>query len=207
MNYPDNFINKVICGDCLSVMKHIPDGAVDLVLTDPPYGIGADKKKAHSSIRDNPKWERTTWDKERPSREYFNEILRIGKKVAIWGGNYFTDYLPVSSGWVVWSKPQADTGFSLADGELCWTTEEFSLRIKKYSRRDGNSHPTQKPISLMEYCIDKFTQPNDLILDPFLGSGTTAVACKQLGRRFIGIEISKDYCKIAEDRLRQEELF
>lgn len=185
----------------------MPDKCVDLVLTDPPYGIGADKKKAHSSIRDNPMWDKTTWDEQRPSKECFDEMLRIGKKVAIWGGNYFTDYLPVSSGWIVWSKPQADTGFSLADGELCWTSEEFSLRIKKLGRRDGNVHPTQKPVELMSYCIDKFTEEGQIILDPFLGSGTTAVAAKQTNRNYIGIELSQKYCDIANERLKQDLLF
>ena len=196
-----NTTQTIICGDSLSYMKTLPDKSFDLVLTDPPYGIGADKVKAHSSIRDNPAWEKTTWDLERPSIEVFNELLRVGKKVAIWGGNYFTDYLPVSSGWIVWSKPQADTGFSLADGELCWTSEAFSLRIKNYGRRDGNMHPTQKPVELMSFCIEKFTEENDTILDPFMGSGTTLVACKHLNRNCVGIEISEKYCAIAQERL------
>lgn len=195
-------LNKIHNIDCLEFMKTLPDKCVDLVLTDPPYGISADKKKAHSSIIDNPKWQESKWDNFRPKKDYFEEILRIGKKVAIWGGNYFTDYLPVSNGWIVWSKPQADSGFSMADGELCWTSENFSLRIKKYNRRDGNEHPTQKPVDLMGFCIQKFSKENDVVYDPFIGSGTTAVACKMLKRNYIGCEISPEYCKLAEDRIK-----
>lgn len=196
-------MNEIICADCLEVLKSMPDKSVDLVLTDPPYGIGADKKNAHSSIRDNPAWADVNWD-VRPSKEHFDEMLRVGKKVAIWGGNYFTDYLPVSSGWFVWEKPQADSGFSLADGELCWTSETFSLRIKKFTRTEGvNRHPTQKPVELMRWCLSKLRNEGDTILDPFCGSGTTCVAAKILGRKYIGIEISPVYAEIARKRVEQ----
>lgn len=196
-------MNEIICADCLEVLKSMPDKSVDLVLTDPPYGIGADKKNAHSSIRDNPVWANVNWD-VRPSRECFDEMLRVGKRTAIWGGNYFTDRLPVSSGWFVWVKPTAGSGFSLADGELCWTSEAFSLRIGTFHRTDGaNQHPTQKPLELMKWCMTKLSNEGDTILDPFAGSGTTCVAAKILGRKYIGIEINPVYAEIARKRVEQ----
>jgi len=195
----EQYLNKIFNEDCLEFMKKLPDKCVDLVLTDPPYGIGADKKKAHSSIRDNPEWADVSWDK-RPDKKYFEEMLRVGKIVVVWGGNYFTDMLPVSSGWLCWRKPQAESGFSLADGELAWTSEEFSFRMISLNRESDGIHPTQKPIALMKWCLGFFPEVQT-VFDPFLGSGTTAVACKQLKRNYIGCEILKEYCDIAEKRL------
>ena len=205
MKYPEDFINKVIQGDCLRVMKEMPDKCVDLVLTDPPYGIKADE----NPIRAKFIYDKTSWDRERPSKEIFDEIFRIINQI-IWGGNYFTDYLPLSMGWLVWDKILRE--FSLADGEMAWTNFDNAMRIFSQNRsfkfKDGFHHPTQKSVELMGWCIkyaDKNAKmDNFTILDPFLGSGTTAVACKQLKRNFIGIEISPEYCKIAEERLRQD---
>lgn len=190
--------------DCRDVLPQLEP--VDLVLTDPPYGICADKKKAHSSIRDNQKWGAVEWDKQRPGKDVFDSILRAAPCVAIWGGNYFADYLPPSSGWLVWRKPEAETGFSLADVEMCWTNQDFAARCKTMPRRDGNLHPTQKPVALMKWSLSFFPEAKT-ILDSFAGSGTTLVAAKALGLKAIGIEISRAYCDIAVERLRQRSLF
>jgi site-specific DNA-methyltransferase (adenine-specific)/modification methylase len=129
--------------------------------------------------------------------------------LAIWGGNYFADLLPASAAWLSWRKPEAETGFSLADIELCWTNREFAARCRTYARRDGNDHPTQKPVSIMRWTIEYM--PPGLILDPFMGSGTTGVAAVQMGRDFIGIEREERYfdiaCKRIEDVQRQGDLF
>lgn len=195
-----NMINKVHCANCLDFMKDMPDNCVDLVLTDPPYGIGAGKEKEHNGWRD---YGYNTWDENRPNKECFDEIFRVSKNQIIWGGNYFIDYLHPAMCWLVWNKGQR--GFSLSDGELAWTSFNKALRIFDYSRAkalgDNKQHPTQKSRALMEWCLRNNSKETDLILDPFLGSGTTAVACKELGRKFIGIEISKEYCSIAEQRL------
>jgi DNA modification methylase len=193
-------------GDCLEFMKGLDTASVDAVITDPPYGIGADKAKAHSSIRDNRAWANYGWDKCRPSDELFREMLRVGKRVAIWGGNYFSDLLPPRAGWLIWRKPQAETGFSLADAELCWTSEQFAARMKSLPRRDGNLHPTQKPVALMAWNIEILTKEGDTIFDPFMGSGTTGVACVKLGRNFIGCEINPDYFAIAQRRIAEAQL-
>jgi DNA modification methylase len=193
-------------GDCREVLPTL--GKVDAVVTDPPYGIGADKKNAHSSIRDNMAWEKTTWDESRPDADIFKTIASY-PRAAIWGGNYFADLLPASSGWLVWRKPQAETGFSLADVEMCWTSEPFAARTLTLPRRDGNLHPTQKPVEVMQWTLGFIK--GETILDPFMGSGTTGVACAKLGRKFIGIEIDEGYfdiaCRRIEAAYKQPDLF
>lgn len=193
-------------GDCLEVLPTL--GRFDAVVTDPPYGIGAAKGKAHSSIRDNNAWQASDWDNSRPDEELIRSLGRY-PEAAIWGGNYFADLLPASSGWLVWRKPEAETGFSLADVELCWTNIAFAARTKTASRRDGNHHPTQKPVDVMLWTIG-FTKGCS-ILDPFMGSGTTGVAAVKLGRRFTGIEIDPGYFDIARRRieaaLKQPDMF
>ena len=119
----------------------------------------------------------------------------------IWGGNYFS--VPPSAAWLAWIKPEAGTGFSLADMELCWTNLPMAARTLQYKRRDGNEHPTQKPVALMEWCLG-FLPNATTILDPFMGSGTTGVACARLGRKFIGIELEPRYFDIACRRIEAE---
>ena len=213
MNWPDDFIDKIICGDCLEVMKEIPDKAVDLVLTDPPYGIKRDKgfggaggfngKKpiARRQYNDN-------WDKERPSEFCFKEILRIGKNILIFGGNYFADILPQNKHWVVWDK--LNTMPTFGDCELIWTNAKRNS-VKKityqynglFGKEKRRYHPTQKPVGLIKKLLEIYSKEGDLIFDPFLGSGTTAVACLELNRHFIGIELSPEYCEIAKKRIKE----
>ena len=183
-------------GDCREILPGL--GKVDAVVTDPPYGIGADKRNAHSSIRDNEAWENLDWDR-RPRPDAMKAILHSCRAHAIWGGNYFTDVLPPSAGWLAWVKPEAGTGFSLADMELCWTSLEMAARVGRFPRRDGHAHPTQKPIAVMEWTLG--FMPHGVVLDPFMGSGTTGVACAKLGRKFIGIEIEPKYFDIACRRI------
>lgn len=217
--WPEDFINKIICGDCLEVMKKIPDGAVDLVLTDPPYGVkrdggfggahgfrGSGRKIVRRQYSDD-------WDGDIPPRETFNIITTWQAcTVLIFGGNFFSHILPRSSHWIFWDKKQTMPTFG--DGELLWTNiKRHSVRKIELEyngligKEENRQHPTQKPLKLLRLLVKEHTCINEIVCDPFLGSGTTAVAAKQLGRRFIGIEINMDYCKIAEDRLRQEELF
>jgi len=193
-------------GDCRDILPTL--GKVDAVVTDPPYGIAAAKKGAHSSIRDNAAWAPADWDDSRPPVALFAAML-AAPEVAIWGGNYFADLLPPSSAWLAWVKPQADTGFSLADMELCWTNLGFAARVKRLPRRDGNEHPTQKPVSVMAWTLGFVRAVT--ILDPFMGSGTTGVACANLGRKFIGIEREPSYfdiaCRRIEEAYKQPRLF
>lgn len=216
----EQYVDKIINADCLCILKQLPDKCIDLVLTDPPYGIDyggqlKGKGDCNGGIDKNGwrGWNAPEWDKERPSEEIFKEILRVSKNQIIWGGNYFADLLLASQGWLVWNKGQRD--FSLADGELAWTSFDRALRIFDYSRakalQDGKIHPTQKPLQLMQWCLEKGSKEGDLVADFFSGSGTTAVACYNTKRKFICVEKDFDYwkasCKRLEDSQRQGTLF
>jgi DNA modification methylase len=176
------------------------------VVTDPPYGIGADKANAHSSIRDNTAWAESEWDKSRPPEDEIRQLVTVAPACAIWGGNYFADCLPPSGGWLIWRKPEAETGFSLGDAELCWTSKiTASTRMKSMPRRDGNEHPTQKPVIVMAWTIEQLAIPaGATVCDPYMGSGTTGIACLRTGRNFIGIERDAAYYKTACDRIARE---
>ena len=193
---------ELYLGDCLDVMKSIPEKSIDAVITDPPYGIAGIWKGGAScgwgvARLATPK--RNEWD-VKPTQEIFDEIFRVSKTVVIWGGNYFD--LPPKRGWLVWSKPER--GFSLADAELAWTNIEMPVRVFDCHRSDtGREHPTQKPLALMSWCVGKASKEGMTILDPFMGSGTTGVACVQMGRNFIGIEIDPTYYAIAERRIKE----
>lgn len=223
MNAWQDLMGKITCSDCLDILKQLPDKCVDLLLTDPPYWIDyggqlaknfTDQKKGEVNPKNGYKnYGVNEWDKERPSAEIFREMLRVSKNQIIWGGNYFADLLPATQGWLVWNKMQR--GFTLADGELAWTSFDKALRIFDYSRgaalQDGKIHPTQKPLRLFEWCLNIRSKENDIVLDCFSGSGTTAVACHNLHRRFICIERDPEYAKASQERLaqaqRQQTLF
>jgi len=201
--------------DCLEILKEMPNKSVDLVLTDPPYGIGADKGVGGYGLSKTDKHYEDNWDSFTPSQEYFDEILRIGKKAVIFGGQFFADKLPVNGHWIVWDK-KGDIKFDnpFGDCELAWTNID-KKSVKKYvviqqgfvAEERDRYHPTQKAVSVMGQILQDNTEDSDTILDPFLGSGTTLLACKQLGRKGIGIEISEKYAQIAKDRLAQDMLF
>lgn len=197
---------ELILGDCLEIMKSFPDNHFSAVVTDPPYGInfinggGRSAKAGWRDFRDN-----GDWDKYRPSREVFDEIFRIGEKVVIWGGNYFTDYLPPSRGWLAWHKP--DSAPSMASIELAWTNQDANARMISHTIAATNAerigHPTQKPLRVMKWCLDVLKVPvGATVFDPFMGSGTTGVACIKMGRNFIGCEINPAYLAIATKRIQ-----
>ena len=186
-------------GDCREVLPGLPVEGV--VLTDPPYGINA------ARTRNSQRWgwtdfQVTGWDKVRASGDLVAMAVAHGHRAIVWGGNYFTDVLPPSARWLIWDKGQTD--FSLADAELAWCSWPGAIRRRVFSRgaalQDGKQHPTQKPVEIMQWCL---TFAEGSVLDPFMGSGTTLVAAKNLGRRAIGIEIGERYCEIAAKRLAQ----
>jgi DNA modification methylase len=188
---------------CLEILPHLPPA--DLVLTDPPYGIGKDGQEASSGIHGGRKaYEFLGWDGERPTDSTMNEVLLAAEQHIIWGGNYFADYFTPQMKWLVWDKGQR---INQSDGELAWTSLGGALRICTLNRvelmLDGAEHPTQKPVALMKWCLNLVPHAMH-ILDPFMGSGTTLVAAKQLGRKAIGIEIEQSYAEIAARRLAQE---
>ena len=201
-------LNKIHNMDCLEFMRTLPDKYIDLVLTDPPYGINADKGVGGFGSSKTDKHYKGDWDSQTPAQEYFDEILRISKKSIIFGGNFFTDKLPVNGHWIVWDKKGAiafDNPFG--DCELAWTNIN-KKSVKKYkviqqgfiTEEKERYHPTQKPVHLFRQIIEDYSE-DGIIFDPFLGGGTTALACKQIGRDFIGCEISKEFYDIANERL------
>jgi hypothetical protein len=192
----------IYCGDCREILPQL--GPVDLVLTDPPYGVLAESGSAATrrsgGNRDNGV---CAWDIA-PTSELLQELAVISKAQMFWGGCHLA--LPPTYGYLVWDK-QID-GLNFGEVEYCWTSKRFAPRIFRHRAvgvDGGKVHPTQKPAALMKWCIG-FCPEAQTILDPFMGSGTTLVAAKQLGRRAIGIEIEPRYCDIAIQRLRQEVL-
>lgn len=201
------------CGDCAEILKSSVV-RVDCVLTDPPYGIGADKgasgggTDASGRYLRKPKQYVGDWDGERPTAELLRSVAAAGDVAILWGGNYFADVLPQAGRWLFWDKLNAMPTYS--DGEMAWTSLPGAV-VKKItlcnngnaSRRDGDRvHPTQKPIAIMAWCLG-FVPDAETILDPFMGSGTTGVAAIQLGRKFIGIERDPAYFEIACRRIEQ----
>jgi site-specific DNA-methyltransferase (adenine-specific)/modification methylase len=207
-------------GDCRDILPTL--GKVDAVVTDPPYGINADRGAGGGGFdgfgggkRRVPKTYAGGWDKDRPEADLFDLILASAPLHIIWGGNYFSDVLPVSQKWLWWDKLQTMPTYS--DGELAWTsipgtsTKKFTYNGSGlHAREKERVHPTQKPVALMDWCLGLIPSAHS-ILDPFAGSGTTGVACVNLGRSFIGIEREPAYfdiaCRRIEEAYRQPRLF
>jgi len=207
----------------MEVMRDYPDNYFDLAVVDPPYGIGADKaQNASAAQREKAKgkskagrgwkaYKETDWDNEPPSFEYWLELMRVSKNQIAWGGNYFTGHLPPKMGWIVWNKMQRD--FTLADGELAWTSFDKAMRIFDMSRGEalaknnetgGRFHPTQKPVKLYEWILKNYSDPSHRILDTHLGSGSSAIAAHYFGcAEFVGIEIDEDYYDNAVKRFKE----
>ena len=209
---------RLILGDCMDVMPLL--GRFDAVVTDPPYGIGADKgKKGAIPFKGGKPVDRgyhpdNEWDDTRPDRAVFDAILASASRHIIWGGNYFADWLPAKGRWLWWDKCQ--TMPSYGDGEMAWTSmdattpKKFTLANNKlFAQRVERFHPTQKPLPLMEWCLG-FLPDAKTILDPFMGSGTTLVACQRMGRHGTGIEIDPAYfdiaCRRVDEAARQPDL-
>ena len=195
---------RLILGDCLEVMPLLDK--VDAVVTDPPYGIcesgaksASRSKLAKADLYSHKDWDTSTAD------DAISIAIEMSKNAIVFGGNYYD--LPPTSCWLVWDKQ--NTG-DFADCELAWTNLKKAVR-RIYWRwngmiRKGNDvreHPAQKPVGVMEWCINHLPETAETILDPFMGSGTTLVACAKLGRKGIGIELDPDYFEIACKRVRE----
>ena len=202
--------------DCVQGLKRFADNYFDLAIVDPPYGIGAEN---HAGNADNgwKQWDKKSWDNAIPTSEYFEQLFRVSKNQIIWGGNYFANLLPNSQGWIFWDKGQRD--FSLADGELCWTSFKKSLRVFEMSRAKAKAsigydkiHPTQKPVQLYDFCYNfAKLEKGNLVLDTHLGSGSSRIAAYKGGFNFIGFETDKEYYEKQEKRFKnftaQQRLF
>lgn len=193
-------------GDCMDILPTLDK--VDAVITDPPYGLNIAAQPFKHQRKNGA--EKKNWDKLAPNLNLLCEIIKLGDKAILWGGNYFE--LPSSRCWLVWHKPDGPPSFSRV--ELAWTNMDKLAGYFQWSIAATNServgHPTQKPIKLMKWCIEQAGNP-ETILDPFMGSGSTGVAAIQMGRKFIGIELDPTYFDIACERIeqatRQEDMF
>lgn len=198
-------------GDCREILPTL--GKADAVVTDPPYGINQDRGMGGGGYdgfgggkkRTPRAYQTGAWDRDRPAKEAFDAILKAADKHIIWGGNYFSDFLPVSQKWLWWDKLQTMPTYS--DGELAWTslpgtsTKKFVYNGSGlHAREQTREHPTQKPVELMKWCLGFV--PGASILDPFMGSGTTGVAAAKMGHAFTGIEIEPKYFDIACQRIQ-----
>jgi site-specific DNA-methyltransferase (adenine-specific) len=192
--------------DNMELMKRYPDNYFDLAIVDPPYGI---------SISSNPvrqQHKKKNWDDEIPLEKYFNELKRVSKNYIIWGGNYFIDYLNNSQGFIIWDKKQPEN-FSLAMAEFAYSSIQSPAKIFRYSvlTEQNKIHPTQKPVALYKWLLDKYAKPNNKILDTHLGSMSIAIACIDYGFELVGCELDTEYydkgIKRVQNHLLQQKLF
>lgn len=217
--YYDDGLCSIYLGDCAEIAPTL--GRFDLLCTDPPYGIKAPRKAAnrgHTRIGRGLKGGTTPprtfhqpspWDDEPVRSDLLSALRDVASWQCIFGGNYFS--LPPSPAWLVWDKDNGASDF--ADAELAWTNYGTALRLKRYrwngmlqadmSRKEERVHPTQKPLAVMSWAISLCPDKPTSVLDPFMGSGTTLRACKDLGIRCVGIEREERYCEIAARRLGQ----
>jgi len=197
--------------DCLQALRGYGDNHFKIAIVDPPYGINAGKMTMGSGKHKFSKDK--DWDSAIPSEEYFAELFRVSENQIVWGGNYFTEFLPPTPHWLVWDKKNPNLSF--AEGELAWVRKGKNLRIfQHYSAQveEGDKiHPTQKPVKLYRWILNNYTSEGDLILDTHLGSGSIAIACHQMKRNLIAYEIDAEYfqkaCKRFEEQTRQTALW
>lgn len=215
--------------DCMEYMRSLPDKAFELAIVDPPYGIGEDggKKRDHYVKQKNGKrlfvkdgeYSKRNWDTATPPKEYFSELFRVSQNQIIWGANYFE--LP-AAGAIVWDK--VNDGSDQSDCEIAFCSLNKRVDILRYmwrgmfqgkslsegtvqqgdkSKNEERIHPTQKPVALYTWLLQKYAKPGDKILDTHLGSGSSRIAAYDLGFDFVGCEIDRDYFKAQEERFEK----
>lgn len=203
--------------DCMKALKEMPDKCIDLCICDPPYGgvtKGGYMINPHTcdKLAKAVDYHLSLWSMDRPPKEYFVELRRISKNQIIWGGNYYASELPDSQCWLVWNKENGDNNF--ADCELAWTS--FNSAVRKFDFRwagmlqgdmknkEIRCHPSQKPVALYKWILDKYAHKGDIILDSHVGSASSLIACHQMGFNYIGFEIDEVYYRKAKERLERE---
>ena len=186
--------NVVHLIDNMKFMAGLPDKAFDLAIVDPPYGIGISLnpfRQNHISKQ---------WD-SKPNSKYFNELFRISQRQIIWGGNYFD--LPKSQGFFIWDKIQP-FNFSSAMCEFAWSSIQSPAKIFRYkvTMEKNRIHPTQKPVALYKWLLKNYAKPGDTIFDSHVGSGSSRIACYDMGFDFVGCELDPEYWQAQEDRYK-----
>jgi site-specific DNA-methyltransferase (adenine-specific) len=194
----NNFISEVTNEDCMEGMSRYPDNYFDLAIVDPPYGIDINSSGTHFKE----KYEAKDWDKETPNDEYFKELIRVSKNQIIWGGNYFLDRLGNCKCFLIWDKRIAED-MSFAMCEMAWTSFKNGAKIYKTTATQQNRiHPTQKPVALYKWILDKYAKQGDKILDTHLGSGSSRIAAYEMGFDFTAFELDKEYFEAQEKRYK-----
>jgi len=207
---------QISCEGNMQLMARYPDNYFDLAIVDPPYGNACNLKGGSSSTGKNG-WsgmmrKANEWNNE-PNKQYFDELIRVSKNQIIWGANHFIDKIPMPfSCFLIWDKGQRE--FSLADGEMAWTSFKGAARFYTYARakalKEGKIHPTQKPISLYQWMINRFCKEGDKILDTHIGSGSIAIAVDSVNKiekmnlTLVGCEIDKDYYDKTMKRINEK---
>lgn len=200
--------------DNMELMARYPDKYFELAIVDPPYGIGEDGAKNHSRGKATKAkmYTAKNWDSSAPPKEYFDELLRVSKNTIIWGANHFIENIPNqnSPSWIVWDKQNGDNDF--ADCELAWTNHKMAVRKFEFrwagmlqgdmKNKEIRIHPTQKPVALYKWLLDKYAKQGDKILDTHLGSGSIAIACHDYGFELTACELDKEYYDKAIERIK-----
>ena len=200
----EEYKSEVFLMDCMEGMKQYEDNYFDLAVVDPPYGINFAKTHTGNGwvVRES-----KDWDKNIPTAEYFKELFRVSNNQIIWGANYMVEHLPPSMGWIMWDKGQRE--FSLADGELAFTSFNKALRIYTLPRANakanndkngGGIHPTQKPVQLYDWIFGKYAEEGMKILDTHLGSQSSRISANKNKLHFTGFELDPDYFRDGNKR-------
>ncbi len=216
--------------DCLEGMRQFPDKYFDLAVVDPPYGGGSDAdaentfngalvgrfggtfekyfgkdKRGHMGGGHTKKYGYGHWDIA-PSKEYFDELFRISKNQVIWGGNYFD--LPPTRCFLIWKKLTISESFSMAMAEYAWTSFNDNAKVFECAPQgkanEKRFHPTQKPVALYEWILNRYAKPGDIILDTHVGSASSLIACRNTNHKYVGFELDETYYQLAKKRLDQE---
>lgn len=208
---------KMINVDCLVYMRQLPDKYFDLAIVDPPYGIGENgsRNKSRGKLAKAKDYRPFAgYDLVPPDDTYFRELFRVSENQIIWGANHFIDRIAVPSPcWVVWDKDNGKSHF--ADSELAWTSFRTAVRNFKFrwhgmlqgdmKNKEVRIHPTQKPVKLYEWLLKKYAKPGQRIFDSHMGSGSSAIACNNLGFEYVGCELDHDYFEAACKRILEHE--
>lgn len=216
--------NSFINADCMDYLKDFPDNYFDIAIVDPIYGEvtgggyttkNHDKQIHHigTGAANQKAYHRALWQQPKTPPEYFKELFRVSKNQIIWGANFFVESLPSSQGWVVWDKQHPD-GLTFSDCELAFTSFNVGLRIFRFmwngmlqgdmKNKENRIHPTQKPVKLYEWLLNKYAKDGDTILDTHVGSGSSLIACHNTHHKYIGFEIDETYYESAKERIKNE---
>lgn len=203
--------------DCIQGMKEFPDKYFDLAIVDPPYGIGENGSKNNTRCKLATSKNYKSFegnDIKAPNEDYFIELFRVSKNQIIFGANHFISKIPIDSHcWIVWDKDNGENDF--ADCELAWTSFDTAVRRLKYrwngmlqenmKEKEFRIHPTQKPVALYEWILNRYGKDGDIILDTHVGSASSLIACHRTRHKFVGFELDEYYYNLASERLLQEQ--